>query len=208
MIGFIIIGALLLIIAAILFLPVSVVLGLKEEIFSFKIKFSGFKVYEPKEDEKLEEPKKISKTESEEKRENKVTTFFKKLKAKYGFLGAFKLLLNFLRDLIPHIKQLLKHIKFRKVMLNITVAENDAAKTAIEYGSVCGIVYPLLSGLQAVTDIKYKKINISSDFESVNSSAEVSGIISTRIFFLLIVLVKVYKEYKKFIARIENDERK
>ena len=34
------------------------------------------------------------------------------------------------------------------------------AKTAIEYGSVCAVAYPVLSGLESVAGVKYKAINI------------------------------------------------
>lgn len=209
MIALSIAGAFLLIIAAILFLPVDAVIKFKDDLF-LKIRFSGLNIYELKETES-EKPKTADtkkQTGNKPEKENKALNFFNKLKAKYGFSGAVKLLLIFLRDLLPHIKGLLKHIKFKRIVLNITIAEGDAARTAIEYGSVCAVAYPLLAGIESVANVSYKAINISSNFESKETNFDFEGIIRTRIFYLLVALIKVYSEYKKFIVRIENNERK
>lgn len=209
MIALIIAGVFLLIIAAILFLPVDAVLKFKEDFF-FSVRFSGVKLYELKETER-EKPKTVDakkQTGNKPQKENKALNFFRRLKAKYGISGAVKLILGFLRDLLPHIKGLLKHIKFKRIVLNITVAEGDAARTAIEYGSICAVAYPLFAGIESVANVSYKAINISSDFESGETNLDFEGVIRTKIFYLLVALIKVYSEYKKFIVRIENDERK
>lgn len=210
MIALIIIAAVLLILTAILFLPLDAVVEFKDDFF-FRVKFSGIGVFklkpESKESKVSEENQQQPKNENLKKKDNAAVAYFKRLKEKYGFSGAVKLLLGFLRDLIPHIKKLLKHIKIINVILDIVIAEDDAAKTAIEYGSVCAAAYPLLSGLEAVANVKYKAINISSDFENKKSGLSFSGTVRTRIFFLLIALIKIYSEYKKFTVRIEKDER-
>lgn len=203
-------GVFLLIIAAILFLPVDAIIKFKEDLF-FCIRFSGLSIYELKETD--EEKQKTADTKKQtgngnSRKENKALSLFKELKSKYGFSGAVKLILSFLRDLLPHIKGLLKHIKFKRIALNITVAEGDAAKTAIEYGSICAVAYPLLAGIESVANVSYKAINISSNFESGETNFDFGGFIRTRIFYLLVALIKVYSEYKKFTVRIENDERK
>ena len=207
MIALYIIGAIFLIVAAILFLPVDAAIKFEDKLFA-SIRFSGITLYKFKETEKPKSVAKKLKAKTPKKQENKAVGFYKRLKEKYGFSGAVKLILSFVRDLFPHIKSLLKHIKFRKAVLNITVAEGDAAKTAIEYGSICAITYPLLAGLETVANIDYKAINISSDFESSEGSFGFEGAIRTRIFYLLLGLFRVYSEYKKFIVRIEDNERK
>ena len=208
MIALIIVGVLLLCLTAILFLPTDAVIKFKDELF-FKINFSGIRVWRLEKDKEVpSEPQKNEpKLKEKPQKENALLGYFKKLKAKHGFSGAVKLLLGFAHDLLPHIKGLLKHIKIKRVVLDITVAEGDAAKTAIEYGSICAVAYPLLAAFEAVADIRYKSINISSDFEKQTSEFAFECTARTRIFFLLIMLVKIYSEYKKFTARIENYER-
>ncbi len=210
MIALYIVGVILLIIVGILFLPVDAFIDFKDKLL-ISIKFSGITLYKFRETVESKKPKtevKESKIKEKKSEENKLSEFYKKAKAKYGFSGALKLILGFIKDLFPHIKTLLKHIEFKKIVLDIAVAEDDAAKTAIEYGSVCAVTYPLLAELGAIANIKYKAINISSDFKSGKGSVSFSGAIRTRIFYLIAVFWKVYSEYKKFIVRIEDNERK
>jgi hypothetical protein len=205
-----IIGAILLIIAGVLFLPISAVIKWGDKLYAV-FKFSGITLYKFKEKSKTEKPEsEEAKPKPKEKKatKSKLSVFYKKTKDKYGLSQTIKLISGFLKDLFSHIKTLLKHIEFKKIVLDITVAEGDAAKTAIEYGGVCAVVYPLLAELGTIADIKYKSINISSDFNSNEGRISFEGAIKTRIFYLLIVLFKVYSEYKKFIARIEDNERK
>lgn len=210
MIALYIIGAILLIIAGVLFLPISAVIKFKDKLY-VTLKFSGITIYkfkEKAESEKQKSKEKKSKKKDKKPKESKISGFYKKTKGKYGFSGAVRLIFEFLKDLFSHIKTLIKHIEFEKIVLDITVAEGDAAKTAIEYGGICAVVYPLLAELGAIADIKYKSINISSDFNSNEGSISFEGAIKTRIFYLLLSLWKIYSEYKKFIARIEDNERK
>ncbi len=208
MTALIIIGILVVLITAVLFLPVGADIGFKEN-FKIKIKFSGLKVYEisAKEDKVTENEEKTTESVTE-KPEEKKEGFFEKLKAKYGFMGAVKELFAFAEDLLTHIKRLLRHIKIKKIVINLTVATEDAATTAIEYGAVCSAVYPVLALLSSVGDVKYKSVNINSDFTSAKPYFDFSLSITTKIFFLLLAAFGAYKEYKKFIERQENNERK
>lgn len=202
MIFLIILGVILLIILAVLFLPVSVSVDFKEDFF-IKVFFAGIKVYELAPNQK-----KPQKKEENTQIKEKPKSLFSNFKEKYGFSGAVKEFFVFFKDVFSHTKGFLRHIKIKRLKLFISVATDDAAKTAIEYGTVCAAAYPVLSALESVCNIKYKKIDIKSDFESKNPLYSFSFYIGLRIFFLLITLFKVYKDYKKFIARIETDERK
>lgn len=198
MIAFIIIGVVLLLILGILFLPLCVSVDFKKE-FYVKIFFFFVKIYEIK-------PQESKKGESKKTTKKKEPSLFEKFSAKYGFTGAVKEFFAFLKSVFTHTKKFLRHIKFDKVKIFIKVATNDAAQTAIEYGEVCGAVYSVLSEISALEKIKYKKIDISSDFESGVSEFDFSLKIRLCIFHCLIAAYKLYKEYKNFTARIETDE--
>ncbi len=204
MIFLIILGVILLIILAVLFLPVSVSIEFKEDFF-IKIFFSGIKVYEFEPTDKKQKQKKKT---GDSKIKEKPKSLFTKFKEKFGFSGAVKEFFTFFKDVFSHTKEFLRHIKIKRLKLFINVATEDAAKTAIEYGTVCAAVYPVLSAINSIADIKYKKIDIKSDFESKTYDFSFSFFITLKIFFLLITLFKIYKDYKKFTARIETDERK
>ena len=203
MIGFVILAVILTVLAAILFLPIDVYIKFEQDFF-LKIKFLGVKVFEIEpEDEK--QKNQTADAISDKKAENEVTnvakSFFYKLKKKYGFSGAVKTLFGFAADVLTHIKRFLRHIKIKRVALNVTVASNNAAATAIEYGTVCAAAYPVLAFLGYFAAVRYKSININSDFNSKNQSFDFSSCVRLRIFFLIIALFGVYSEYKKFIER-------
>lgn len=199
-----ILGTLVFIVLAILFLPVKVSFKFNEEFF-IKVYFLGIKIYEPK--TKEEKPNQKKKSQNNAIKE-KPKTLFLRLKEKYGFSGAVREIFGFLKDTVTHIKVFLRHIKIEKLKLFISVSSDDAAKTALDYGRVCAVAYPFLSALDSMANIEYKKIDIKSDFEATESNFSIEFNVKLRIFYLLITLFKVYNEYTKFTARIEADERK
>ena len=192
-----ILAVLLLLIALILLLPVSVDLSYKED-FSFKVKFLNIKVFPLKEKKETE---KTDKPQSNAKKDNQFKTSFQKLKEKHGFSGAVKEIFAFLKDCLKHLGGFLKTVKFRKVKLNLVVAESDDFKTAIKYGEVCAVVYPVLSYIESKANIKYKKIDVKSDFNTPKGEFDFSLTVKLQIIFLIITATKLYKEYKKFSVR-------
>lgn len=197
MIALYILGGLLLIIAVALLLPVGVDLKYDED-FSFKVRLAGITAYKPKQKE-IKESK--DKPQGTAKKDIQLKTSFQKLKGKYGFTGAVKEIFAFLHSCLKHLGGLLKTVKFRKVKLNLTVAASDAAKTAIQYGEVCSAVYPVLSYLDSIANIRYKEINVKSDFCSTKGSFNFSLNVRVQIIFLIITAYKIYKEYKNFSVR-------
>ncbi len=204
----IIIGIILLLFAAVLFLPVSVFIKFKEDFF-LKIRFAGIKVFEiePKRDLPKRKVKKSADKVSDKKAESKTLDetkrLFSVLKKRYGFTGAVKEVLRFAGDILAHIKSFLRHIKIKKVELDITVAAEDAAATAIEYGAICSAVYPVTAALSACAKIGFRSINVKSDFDGKESDFWFSMVVKLNIFCLLIVAFRAYSEYKKFTVRNE-----
>lgn len=201
----IIIGVILLLLAAVLFLPISVNIKFKDDFF-LKFRFAGIKFFEiePKKDIKK---KPSADKMSDKKAENEVVTaskrIFSTLKEKYGFSGAVKEILRFANDVLSHIKSLLRNIRIKRVCLDITVAAEDAALTAIEYGAVCAAVYPVTAALSICAKIGLRQINVRSDFEGKQPDFWFEATVSMNIFNLLIAAVKTYSEYKKFTVRNE-----
>ena len=210
MIFLIITGIILFILTAILFLPININISLKEE-FILKIKLFGIKVYEfssrNEEKKKSSENKKAEKTADKKSSENTAKSTFSALKNKYGFSMAIKEIFGFLMECFSHIKGFLRHIKIKEIRLNILVATPNAAKTAIEYGIVCSAVYPVLALIDTIPNIEFKKINVKSDFNSDEGKFDFSFDTKLQVFFALISAFKIYKEYKNFIIRIEENER-
>lgn len=212
MIALIIIGALLLLILLILFLPLNVFVSFKNE-FYVKIKFVGIKVYELL-DERDKQKKRNKKSNDSKDKPQKTDTLneakgiFKFLKEKYGFFGAVKKLLGLFSEMLKHIKKQLKRIKFKNIKVDITVSGDDAADTAIKYGAVCSGVYPVLSFIDSFSTVEFKKIDIRSDFAENKKEFEFSFKIKLQIIYLLIAIFKIYTDYKNFTLKENYDERK
>lgn len=201
-----IIGAILLLILLLLFLPVSAHIKFVDDFF-LKIKFAGIKVFEIEPKEAEEKKPQSSDTVSDKKAENAAVSEGKKLfsllKEKYGFLGAVKSVFGFLENVFAHIKKLLKHIKICRVKVKLVVAGEDAAQTAVEYGAVCSAAYPVLAMLDSCAGIGIKNIDIRSDFTSQKPEFGFSAVIVTRIFFMLIAAYRIYKEYTHYKGELQ-----
>lgn len=174
-----------------------------DEDFLYKVKFLGITVYKSKAEEKNKDKNQKQKGGKSGKKKKSLFSRFKK---KYGFVGAVKEFFIFFKDVLLHTKQFRDYIKFRKVCLDVSVAGGDAAKTAFDYGLVCTAAYPVLSFVETITDLEYKSINIKSDFESNTSKFTFSALVKSKLFFLLKIAFAIYKDYQKFIARIETNE--
>ncbi|MGM9636507.1 MAG: DUF2953 domain-containing protein [Eubacteriales bacterium] len=80
-----------------------------------------------------------------------------------------------------------KHFRIEAVRLKITVAGEDAAKTAIMYGMVCQGVAYLIEILSTVTNFKAKhreNISVEADFLSEKSTADLHLIFRLRVWHL------------------------
>lgn len=211
MIFLIILVAVLLLLLAILFLPIDVSVGFLND-FYVKVKFAGIKVFETdgKDNEDQEQISESDESEPDKpkKEDSAPKKLFGFLKEKYGFIGAVKTLFSFFSDVLYHIKKFLKHIKIKKVILNLTVAGQDAAQTAIEYGVACATVYPVTAMLSSCAEIRFKSINVKSDFNSKKCEFGFSASVRLRAFFLGLTAFKVYKEYKQFLLKENYNERK
>ncbi len=188
---YILIGIILLL-GLVLFLPISVSLKFNKEL-TCKVSVAGFKVY-PKPSKPKKELKALEKT-AEQK------GFFEILKKKRGFTGAIKEIFLFLKDCIEPLKYFLRFVSFKKVKLSIGVVGDDAAKTAVEYGLVCSAVYPVLSFVENLANVSYKKVDINADFEGKEGKLEFSLKIKSFAIFILIFAVRIFNEYKKFSVR-------
>jgi hypothetical protein len=90
-----------------------------------------------------------------------------------------------LKSILSKFAKLLKHTQVKKFNFNITVAGNDAADTAIKYGNVCSIVYPLSTLLSKCVNFKPENISVYSNFNDNNTNFNLSFLISVRVIYLV-----------------------
>ena len=200
MIPLIMVLSVLAFIVLLLLIPISVHIKYDGDFF-VKLKIAGIKAFEAEPKEDIKEPS--PDTENDKKVKKQTQKSFDKLKEKHGFAGAVKEIFEFVKAVISRLKGELKHIAIRKLCLDIKVASGDAATTATSYGAVCAAVYPVLTFIDGIANVKMKNINILSDFNSDNSDFGFSVIIKARILFLIIMAFGVFSEYNKFKTRNE-----
>ena len=176
-----IIGSLLLVIVIVLLLPVSVIIKKEnnsEVVLLFKILFITFG----------------GKNETKQSKNSSLKDFFgfsqlnkkslKKASQRKEFLTVLKEDISLLAALLKRLLELLKKCKVKVLKVDIVCAEDDAAKTAINYGICYAVISPLVNFLHGSMKVckRGEKINIHSDFNSKKASFEFETIIVTRIF--------------------------
>ena len=204
---YIIVG-LILLLAVLLLIPVFVYAEFSGE-FSAKIKYGFITVFDtqkkkPKRQDNKHE--KQNKPKEKPKSKSKPSLLFEKKKSELGLFGAIKYFLDILKDLLARILWLVKRIDFKHFKLDLTVASDDAAKTAVTYGEVCAAVYPVLSLLNANTNLSLKQVNISADFNKTAIDAEISVILKTRLIYFVIMGIKTLFAYKNLIKEVNDYE--
>ena len=195
-----IIGGIILLIALLLILPITARIDFKDDFF-VKIKYLGITVYKITPDEEEQKPnEKAKKTENPKEKQKGL---FTKLTEKHGFKGAVKEMVSFGLDVLKKTKKQLLKIKLRNIKIDLIVVGSDAAQTAIDYGAICGVVYPVLSVIEQNLNVKYKKINIRAGFKHTDSQFAFSLDVKANPVLLLIIAFKAVKEYKNFSVRNE-----
>lgn len=78
--------------------------------------------------------------------------------------------LTFVRDFLRLIscesKRLFRRVTVGRLWLQARIATGDAAETAQLYGSVCGVLYPLLAQLERTVRVRNRQIRVEPDFVS------------------------------------------
>lgn len=89
------------------------------------------------------------------------------------------------------LKDFFKHIIIKKMMLSISVAEDDAAQTAIRYGQICSAVYPAIGIIAKSTKCRTYGIDIKPNFdENAVSEYELDLEAKTRLFWIIFIVLK------------------
>ncbi len=211
MIALYIVLGLFLLVALILLLPITVFLSTEDD-FVFTLNYGGIKIVDTRQKEektekspKQEQESKTSKKQKQNKVKELISEQLKVQKEKRGIKGTIEYYSKILKSVFSKLKFVLKRIKFKLFDLDIAVATDDAAKTAIEYGVVCTAVFPLLSLFAQNTSFKIKNVNISTDFNKTSYLFKLKLKIKTRLIYAVIASVGLYGEFKK-LEKGESDE--
>lgn len=176
--------------------------------FEIKVKYGVITLYDSKkpkpEKKKSGKDKKVKTTTAkEEKKDGFVKSTFKEK----GFFDGISYFAHLLKTLLYAVKDILKKCKIKRFETEITVASENAAKTAICYGVVCTAVYPLIEFIDTLSNLEIKRVDIHTDFDHVTPDLFLNTEIRICPLFLIKTAIILIKEYKK-IKDGENNERK
>ncbi len=205
MIALIIVLSLTAFFALLLVLPVSVSVQYDKK-FDLKVKYAGITVYNtqnPKKQKKEPTTKNVQKS-NKPKKDNFVKVQYKQR----GLLGTIRYFCDVIVMIGRKLVHLIKKFKVKNFEMYLTVATEDAADTAIQYGTVCAAVYPTLAFIQSNMNFQPKKIDISADFDKKKSEFGISCVFSVKTIYLLITAFSAVKEYLKITKESETNERK
>ena len=207
MIAIYIVGDILLFFVILLLIPISAEIGYIDS-FLARIKYGGIKIFDtvnPKK-EKLQKGKpKSDKKEKSKKpeKENFITRIFKEK----GKIGGLKFCFAILKAAMSRIIWVIKRITIKEMFLDVTISTDDAATTAVTYGTVCAFVYPVIAIIKGNTKIGVSEINISTDFDKL--SPEIKGKITfkTRLVYAVVAAISLLFAYFRIKKESEKNER-
>lgn len=121
------------------------------------------------------------------------------LKGKVSKMGASQTvgqIVDILKGLVSNIGWMLSRCAVNRLHLKIVCAGGDAADTAMEYGTVCAVIYPLIGYINTAVRVKQsgQSINISCDFEQDEAVVEFDILISLRVMYIVGAFFGIIKE--------------
>lgn len=108
---------------------------------------------------------KKSRKKKEKKEENAAVKWIRDTFKEKGLSGILNVFKEIAKLAGTFLKPIFKHIRIKQLDLNVTVAFEDAAETAINYGYFCSGIYPALAILLRIAKYDDYNVNIVPDFD-------------------------------------------
>ena len=119
----------------------------------------------------------------------------------------FEMIKDYVESASPPIKRLFKKIRVRDIYIDYVVGSDDAAKTAIKYGSICAVIYSTIKWLTTYFNVKVKEVNVEADFKAEKDDIFAYGKIKLRVstaigcaLWLAVRVLKTYMKYNKNVS--------
>lgn len=194
----IVLCALILLVGAICFIPVSLRLTSKaDERLGYKLYVLGVQIPIKKLAGKKSSKAEKSETETEKGEEDKVKS---------------KPSLDELADIIKALSKqffwLLKRFKINKLHILSISAGDDAASVAMQYGAICAVLYPITAVIESNMHIKKNAtdVSVACDFERDESVFELDIKVSVKVFYLLLAVAAILSDIVKQRAEKESSK--
>ena len=198
------------VILIIIFIPISVDFQYSESV-AVKVKVWLFTVYKTRNEEKAKpkkpkkEKKKPPKAPKKEK-DNLIKTMFKQ----HG-VGGFSKFISSLIEIVAKMTYRMGRKPFlKRCDIKIVVAEGDPAKTAVRYGEICSVFYPLMSLLWNTVRYRERQAEVTVDYFSSKTKVMCRIELQQRISRILWALIRAAVSSLKVLVqyRIINTNKK
>lgn len=101
-------------------------------------------------------------------------------------------------------RRLFSHIIIDNIYMDIVVAEDDAADTAIKYGYACALIFPAVNIVTNISNCKKRSINITPGFDAENSKIEVIIKFHIKPIFVMFNAVTAAFNYIKWVMKTKQ----
>ena len=133
------------------------------------------------------------KTDGDDEKGSKISQL-KDLYKQHGLSGLINIFRELARLAGDTLKPLFKRVRLNRLDLDVCVAKDNAADTAVHFGYVCSAVYPALSVLLNVIQFEDYSVNIKPDFDKKESEimldAEISVMTCFAVYALIYALIR------------------
>lgn len=208
MIGWILLGAFLLLIAV--FLMSDLVLYVENgEQFFLKaglgpFRFSLFpmekKTKAVKKEEKKEKKKKPKETSKKEKPKEETP--------KEALVSSVSDGIDLFRRILSPVGKFIRRIRVTRLTVRCTVGGSDAAQTAVQYGRMNGYIYGGLALLSEMFRVRVQEITVSPDFLSQTTQLTFSFELRVSVFSLLLAAFSAAGAFFRFVFQKKKQKKK
>ncbi len=131
---------------------------------------------------------------------------FKKILKHLGFKGTVDFLFGEEIGFFSRLKYILKKLVVKHFKLNISVSGDDAAQTALLYGGVCSVLYPVVAFLESFITFKEDDMKILCNYEKERSELHLFIEAKVRAFYLLKAGFKLIPIIKAILREVKENE--
>jgi hypothetical protein len=176
-----------------------------EDGFSGEARYLFFHYRFPTEETPEKEVQKKKKEEKKKEKPDKKQSVRDIIKEK-GFAGFLKFLSELASIAAGAARRLFSHFVLKELKIHVVLGAEDAAATAILYGTISGVVYPAASTLVSAFRCRHYDVRIAPNFNEEELSAQMRIDGSARLVFLVAAGLYALVRYVKMILRQRREE--
>lgn len=209
MTALIVIAAIILFFAFLLFMPLVFYADFKGKLFlSVRYLFVKIRLLpeKPKKPKKKKSAKKAEK-KAEAKKENETSKKLKEVLKKTGVGGFIEIIAELAKIAGRGTMGVVRHIVISRLDIEIRNGGEDAAQTAINYGYISAALYPAVSViLNNVKKYKSACVQIFPDYESRDTTVKCSVRLKIKLWWILSAAMKTLWALMKELMKLKKQE--